>query len=281
MADKNKRGEDDVNLEMPSLGLGGVRRRRKKAAAEEPEGAPAPEPQEPGPEPVAPELDPEPPSADDDPITILDEPAPAGQPGAHEESAEDTEVLPTEDQRPLFADEAPGHEETRVDPAVPPPADTDREGDDDVQDDGEPGEKQGFSLPGMPPMRAALITGALVGLLSVGAVYLGLRGCEAIQGTSSCGGPGLFLLIAIMIALIFVGGFLLRAWHVSDPMSTSFLAVGLLAVVALLFLTDVIFSPWMLLVIPIVGVGTFALSHWVTVAFIEPAENDTELHDVE
>jgi hypothetical protein len=130
-------------------------------------------------------------------------------------------------------------------------------------------------------MTAAMITGVVVGLLAVGATYLGLQGCEAIRGTSSCGGPGLFLLIAIMVGLVVVGGLLLRAWGVTDPISTSFLGVGLVAVVALLFLVDVIFSPWMLLVIPVIALCTFALSHWVTVAFIEPADDGRELHDVE
>ena len=36
-----------------------------------------------------------------------------------------------------------------------------------------------------------------------------------------------------------------------DPGSTSFLAVGLLAVVALLFLVDVLFEWWMIIVIPV------------------------------
>ena len=38
-----------------------------------------------------------------------------------------------------------------------------------------------------------------------------------------------------------------------DPGSTSFLAVGLLAVVALLFLVDVLFDWWMIIVIPVVS----------------------------
>ena len=32
--------------------------------------------------------------------------------------------------------------------------------------------------------------------------YLAVRGCEAVQGTSSCGTPGFFLLTAIMILLV-------------------------------------------------------------------------------
>src|SRR3546814_13721799 len=97
--------------------------------------------------------------------------------------------------------------------------------------------------------------------------YGPLGGCEVIQGTSSCGSPGFFLLAAIMIILIALGSSLLGAWKVVDPTSTSFLAVGLLAVIALLFLIRVIFSPWMIVVIPLVAVVTYTASHWLTSLF--------------
>ena len=66
-----------------------------------------------------------------------------------------------------------------------------------------------------------------------------LRLCDAATGTASCGGgPGLLMLLAILIALTYLGGWLLRGFGISDAGSTSFLAVGLLAVVAMLFLVD-------------------------------------------
>ena len=65
---------------------------------------------------------------------------------------------------------------------------------------------------------------------------------------------------------------LLRAFGVSDPSSTSLLGVGLLAVIALLFLINVLMSWWMVLVIPLVAAGTFALAHWVTTAFVETTD---------
>jgi membrane protein implicated in regulation of membrane protease activity len=73
--------------------------------------------------------------------------------------------------------------------------------------------------------------------------------------------------------MIYLGGALLKAFRVPDPGSTSFLAVGLLAVVALLFLVDVLFSWSMIIVIPVVAMATYALAHWVTTAFVEPAED--------
>ena len=111
-----------------------------------------------------------------------------------------------------------------------------------------------------------MITGALVGVLTVGLTWAGFRLCEVVQGTSSCGDPGFLLLLAIMIAMAVLGAALLGAWDVAEPRSTSVLAVGLLAVVTLLFLVDVLFSSWMILVIPLIAMATFAVAHWVTTA---------------
>lgn len=131
-----------------------------------------------------------------------------------------------------------------------------------------------LELPQLPGRQAAAATGLVVGLLGVGATYLSLRLCSVIKGTTSCGAPGLLLLLAILIALVVVGGALLRAFHVPDPVSTSFLAVGVLAVIALLFLIQVLLSWTMVIVIPVASVVTYLLSHWVTTAFIEPARDN-------
>ncbi|HLO35330.1 MAG TPA: hypothetical protein VK194_04580, partial [Candidatus Deferrimicrobium sp.] len=121
-------------------------------------------------------------------------------------------------------------------------------------------------------LAATLLTGLLVGVITVGLTWASLRLCEVAKGTSSCGGPGFLLLLAIMIAMVFLGSLLLRVTGVPEPGSTSFLAIGLLAVLVLLFLVDVLFAWWMIIVIPIFSVLTFALAHWVTTAFIEPAD---------
>lgn len=130
----------------------------------------------------------------------------------------------------------------------------------------------GLQLPALSPPVAAVVTGAVVGLLAVALTYLGMRGCEAAKGTTSCGGTGLGILILIVLIAVVVGSILLRAWRVTDPTSTSFLAVCLMAVVVLLLLVDVIYSPWMILVVPVVTLATFALSRWVTSRFIEDLE---------
>lgn len=127
----------------------------------------------------------------------------------------------------------------------------------------------GITLPMVDGRIAAAITGLVVGALAVFLTWGGMESCEAVRGTSSCGGTGIPILVVIMAVLVTVGGSLLAAWEITDPNSTSFLAVGLLAVIALLFLIDVIFSPAMFVVIPLVSVGTYLLSHYVTTRFIE------------
>ena len=120
-------------------------------------------------------------------------------------------------------------------------------------------------------VQAARLTNrpSLVVLLTAGS----LRLCESVRGVSTCGGgPGFVLLVAVMVAMVLLGGTLLRLARVPDPMSTSFLAVGLTCVLSLLFLVDVLQEWWMVIVIPVMTVATFLLSHWVTTSVIEPAE---------
>ena len=148
--------------------------------------------------------------------------------------------------------------------------------DEDVEEDEEPDRPSAVArVPSGPLLTgypASAVTGLIVGALMVGLTAAALRGCEAIRGTSTCGGPGLLLLVVILVVLVLVGQALLKAFQVPDPGSTSFLAVGLIAVVALLFLIDVILDWQMIIVIPLVGVAAFLLSHWVTTAFVEPAD---------
>ena len=132
------------------------------------------------------------------------------------------------------------------------------------------GRPRGFTLPAASGRIAAVVTGLVVGLLAVGLVFGSLRVCEAARGTASCGGgPGLLLLVAVLVLLTYLGGWLLRAFGIRDSGSTSFLAVALLAVAAMLFLIEVLMSAWMVVVIPLVAAGAYALSHWVTTALVD------------
>ena len=223
-------GNGEPSLELPSLSLPGLRR-RKKAKEKRPE-------------------------------------EPVEEHAAESDTERTEEIAPTHDARaaerteeiaPTVEEPAPISEPSYDDTAVQHP----------VAEEAEPDHGRGFALPALPGQAAALVTGLVVGALLTLLTYLALEGCEAVKGTSTCGGPGFFLLIAILIVMVLVGMVLLKAWQVGDPGSTSFLAVGVIAVVALVMLIDVIFSVWMFVIIPIVSAGAYALSVWVTTRFIE------------
>jgi hypothetical protein len=127
---------------------------------------------------------------------------------------------------------------------------------------------------------AALITGALVAAVGAGLTWLGLAGCEAVRGTSTCGGPGFFLLLAIVLVMALVGAGVLKALRIASPASTSVLGVGVICVVTLLVLLDLVYSPWMFLVLPAVGAAAYALSYWVTTRFSDEPPSSPPAHDV-
>jgi hypothetical protein len=161
-----------------------------------------------------------------------------------------------------------------VSPLTPPPA---------PEPPREPGPPHEPWLTGRP---AAILTGLIVGGLIVAATAGSLRICTEVKGTSSCGGQGFFLLMAILAVAVLIGTALLRFAQVSEPGSTSFLAVGLLSVATLLFLVGSIFQWWMVIAIPLVSTVTFLLAHWVTSSYADVAddgslpERQPEQHDV-
>jgi hypothetical protein len=124
--------------------------------------------------------------------------------------------------------------------------------------------------PALPARVVVLATGLAVGLVGTLLTYLGLRGCELVRGTDSCGGgPGGGLLVAILLLMVLLGAVILALMQVPEPRSTSFLAVGVVTVVLLLFLLEVVFSPWMFAVVPAVSAASYLLAHWVSTRFVE------------
>ena len=99
-------------------------------------------------------------------------------------------------------------------------------------------------------MLAVVLVGLVVGLGIVGLTWASLQTCSAVQGTSSCGKAGYPMLVVILVVAVALGGLLLRLARVPEPGSTSFLAVGLAAVVALLFFVNSLTDPAMIAVIP-------------------------------
>lgn len=136
--------------------------------------------------------------------------------------------------------------------------------------------------PGLPTVRLsgmqmAGVAGILVGLFLVLATYGSLHLCATVRGAETCGGKAGFpLLLAIGILAVVGGGALLRLGGVRSPMGDSFLAVALVAVITVLFLGDHYQAWWMLIVVPLLGLLAYLLAHWVSVTYIDPADEDAD-----
>jgi hypothetical protein len=188
------------------------------------------------------------------------EPEPVPQPAPVEETAVLPGPVPLEEPEPqpapaaaavgapLFADEHPGGQA--------------------------PKERRPMNLPVINPRIAAVITGLVVGLVGVVLSFGASQGCESVRGVGSCGGIGLFALLAVLAIQVVLGAALLKAWRLTDPTSTSFLGVGLVAVMALLFFLSELDSVWMLLVLPVLTAITFLVSWWVTETFVQEGADD-------
>lgn len=188
--------------------------------------------------------------------------------GRSEELRADSALPPP----PLFVDESPNPTgATRVDaPASRPEASPFRPRSDfDEPTTTAPKRQSRRQLPTLVGRAAAAVTGLLVGLLLVLLVFLGLRGCDVVSGTPSCGGgTGLLLLLAIFAASVLAGSLLLRLFGIAGPTSTAFLAIATTTVLSMLFFGSQLDAWWMALVIPALCVLTFSLYHWVT-GFVE------------
>jgi hypothetical protein len=161
--------------------------------------------------------------------------------------------------------------EPEVGPAVEPPAEP------AVEPPAEPPAQPGarrvrrshLALPG--PL-VALVTGAVVGLALVGLTSASLHLCSSVRGTSSCGKPGILLLLVITGAMVLLGSLLLRVAGVSAHGSTSFLGVGLLVVLIQLALLPVLDDWWVVIVIPVIAMLTYAAAWWLTTTYVDPGE---------
>jgi hypothetical protein len=253
MADTGKPddGTDDgPSLEMPSFSL-----RRKKKAPPTEDAAPDPTPDEV----VEPDPEPEP------------EPEPEPQPEPEPEP-EPTAVIP----------EQPAYEPpTVVAPVVQQPDPVDDE-DDEIEEAArrEPRPRRELPLSGLP---AAAATGVLVGALAVLLAWLAGVGCEAVRGTSACGGgPGFLILLVVLVVLALAGGWLLERFGVPEAGSTSLLAVGIMAVLVMVFLLGSLDVWWAAIAIPVTAVVGYAVSWWVTNAVVgaDTEADGAEPHDV-
>lgn len=301
MADKLDPTEEKLSLSMPSL----RRKRRKRASTptETPPAAPAQEtPSADGSAAEAPASPPDAPPSTDSEVgsEVGVDPAPVAEP-PRDSGAEDTAVLPEapaagrdpvgepgQDERDqsdmhttdpvggsagLASGPIPGAPSPPVSAARPhaeePAAPEQPVAAEDGEDGSAPWRQRVDLIPMLPGRIAALVTGAVVGLAGTALTYAGLQGCSSVRGTSTCGAPGFILLFAILVILVLLGSVLLNVWQIEGAGSASVLGVGLTTVLVILFLTSVIFSPWMFLVVPVVGAIAFLGAWWVTTHFTD------------
>ena len=202
--------------------------------------------------------------------------APAARPAAREEppqqpTAEPGQVARHEPAPAPLAEPEPGLERAQTD--LERPRGSRRQSRRDRRRDRRR-EKQRRPRRVIPGVLAAILAGVVVGGFGTGSTYGALRGCEALNGTDSCGGPGLFGLLAIVVLMGLVGALLLKLMRVTDPGSTSFLGVGLLCVVVLVALMEELFSVWMFVAIPLLSAVCYSLARWVTTRFVQPYEKE-------
>lgn len=124
----------------------------------------------------------------------------------------------------------------------------------------------------VPAPLAAALTGAVSGLALVGMTAGSLHLCSSMRGTSSCGTPGILLLLAATAAAVLLGAVLLRVAGVAAPGSTSFLGVGLLVVLVLLALLGVLDEWWVVIVVPGLAILTHLAAWWLTTAYADPGD---------
>ena len=225
---------DEPSLELPSL----FRRRDRRDRRRE---APLPEPlPEPLSEPLS-EQQPEPePVAEPAPVPVAEAPEPEPEPVPEPEPqpAPEPELEP-----------APGPARTRARRA-------DRTG------------------PALPVPVAAAVAGTVVGLAGAGLTYGGLRACDVLRGTESCGGgPGLLLLVAILVVMALLGAVLLALLRMPDARSLSALGTGIVCVVALVGLLEVVLESWMFVAVPLVAAVAYAIAAWVTTRVVEQVDD--------
>ncbi|GAB7003601.1 hypothetical protein JCM18899A_10720 [Nocardioides sp. AN3] len=119
---------------------------------------------------------------------------------------------------------------------------------------------------------AAALAGLVVGAFLVLATLGGLNACESIRGTASCGGgPGSLLLLLIVVLAVFIGAAVLRWASVPSATSISVLAVALVSVLSMLFLTDALDQLTGAVAVGILSVAAYLLAHWVTARYLDAA----------
>lgn len=171
--------------------------------------------------------------------------------------------------RKSAGDELPAASEPPAEVVVVDPAGAPEAADEEEAPEPADQERRPSPLTRVPGPVAAVGAGLVCGLIGIVLSIGSLRGCEAVRGVGTCGGIGLFALLAILVVEIFIGAAILGACRVKDSFSTSFLGVGIAAVVIVLFLLRYLDDWWMVVVVPLVTAVGYLASWWVTTRFVD------------
>ncbi|MEU0313813.1 hypothetical protein [Nocardioides sp. NPDC006273] len=118
-------------------------------------------------------------------------------------------------------------------------------------------------------MSAAVMIGAIVGAFMTLAIWFSGTVSQWTRGTSSLGDTGAIVLITVFVLAVVVGGYLLRLAGARSPFTISFLGSALVAVVSMLFLTELFDNAWAVIIAVTLTAAAYALSYWVTTTYID------------
>ena len=118
-------------------------------------------------------------------------------------------------------------------------------------------------LPLLSPLRAAAITGLIVGLLAVGLGWLSYELFSATRGTSAGGGWGALVLVVVAFVTFAVGELLLGGFGVEHGRFISSMSVMLVLVFVLTFFLELAAGLFAWILFPVLGVVAFMASCWL------------------
>lgn len=158
-------------------------------------------------------------------------------------------------QKPAREPKAPREPKTAKTPKAPKPAK-------------DPSERR-INLGTPSGLSAAVMIGAIVGAFMALAIWFSGMVSQWTRGTSSLGDTGAIVLIGVFVLAVVLGGYLLRLASARSPFTISFLGSALVAVLSMLFLTEVFNHAWGVIIAVILTAAAYALAYWVTTTYID------------
>lgn len=129
-----------------------------------------------------------------------------------------------------------------------------------------------WRVPHIDPRLASVVTGLVVGLLSVGLGLVALEIFNDVRGVASGGKQwGSLTFVVVTFVAIIIGDLLLTAFGTARAGIISFLGVVLAIVAILGIFLDMADDNRALVLVPVLGALTYLVSHWlITVAESSP-----------